>query len=138
MKVLLLMAALFTTAAANADLRYESVTFRASSAWVPANKTCIKDGNIYRKAGMSVTVCASEKENGQCTKYAQKALAPQPVVDTYTVCVSEKENGTCTEYGTLTSNQSVKNVYKSAGDKEVVVGKYKIPACATAGSVSAN
>ena len=146
MNKLILAAALVLSASASASsIRYGSVTFRKSSMWVPANKTCVKNGYIFHKTktALPVEVCEGTSESENNCPIVMKAIIPQPVVDTfvrYEDCSGSEDDRNCTAVP-YTVNQSSVNVYSvSSGDSETetVIGRYTIPACANTPDVDAN
>ena len=112
-------------------LRYESVHFKDSSAWVPANRTCIHRGYIHKKRGNTVKVCVDNQGGNGC-KLVNKKLIPQPVVDIfYRKKCSNSSESSC-KLVPYKLDQSRKKVYRvSGGDSgaETFAGYYQIPAC---------
>lgn len=146
MKILGVLAALMCANAAFAGttIRYESVTFRETSAWVPANKTCVRGGYIFHKTKSTLPVCVdvSNGDDSRC-EWVEKAIIPQPVVDSNFVrYVGGNSKGDYMTPVTYTLDQSVKNIYEvrsnsNGSDTERVIGTYKIPACKTAEDIDA-
>jgi len=143
MKILGLLAVLLTatTASAASSIVYESVTFRESAMWVPADKTCVRGGYIYHKTRTTLPVCV-DVNSSQC-EMVEKAIIPQPVIDPNFVRYEGGNDEGAGEYPvTYTVDQSTRKIFEvrsnnSGSDVQKVIGTYTIPACRTADDIDA-
>lgn len=148
MKAIVSLAFIFSslTVFAGEYSKPSSVLFETASTWVEARNVC-RDGNFLKhktKAEVVTKYCDGNAKSGSKCTYVSKKLL-QPVVSKSVRCAdySGKDDGICVAWEEYTLDQSSVTLwgYKSQkdmneGDHGKIIGKFKIPACASGGGVA--
>lgn len=140
MKTLLLILAVLTSTTAHGGefTQFGKILFQSASTWVPGNKTCVSEGNIYHRDLEAIPV---ERCNNDDKTNCTVELRPleQPIVSTRQRCVaySDSDNRNCVKWETVPFKQGPElkvEVYASEKDIEDnrtprKILRYTIPSC---------
>lgn len=134
--IVFVIGALLSVSAAHAGeySHYSRVNFQSASTWVPSNKVCLSNGNIYHKTKATITVTDCDHGTSNCV--TQTRRLEQPMVSTAQRCAQFRGDD-CVAYETYTLKQgptATVQIYSSFkayedGRTPNSTQKFTIPAC---------
>lgn len=140
MKALLLILAVLTSTTAHGGefTQFGKILFQSASTWVPGNKTCVANGNIYHQELEAIPVerCNNDSKNNCPVELMQ---LEQPIVSTRKRCAAytDSDNKTCAKWVTVPFKQgpelkveiydSEKDIEDNRSPRKII--RYTIPNC---------